>query len=316
MKSISLFPAVVRVGLLALVAAGCESSSHHHHEHHGHGAHSANAMSAASTPTVSVNTDGVFTPAPPPAPQQDTGAGVGYDKTPVIPGQKWRVHDKDRPVPPIVTPGARFSHGAPPPSDATVLFGGRDLTQWELSDGKPAPWTVMNGFFQVAPKAGAIQTRQEFGDCQLHIEFATPSLVEGSSQGRGNSGVFFHADFEVQVLDSYNNRTYADGQVGALYGQWPPLANPVKGPGEWNSYDIVFEAPRFDTAGKLSRPGYLTVILNGVLMHNRKELNGPTHHQVVDPYKPYNSRGKISLQDHGNTTRFRNIWVRAIGEYN
>jgi Domain of Unknown Function (DUF1080) len=243
--------------------------------------------------------------------------GVGYTDTPVIRGQKWRVHDKDRPNPPIVTSGATFSHGAPPPSDATVLFDGTTLAAWVSDNGNAAaPWKIENGYLEVKPNSGGIHTKQEFGDCQLHIEWSPPSEVKGDSQGRGNSGVFFHRQFEIQVLDSHNNKTYADGQASALYGQWPPLVNPIKKPGEWNSYDIVFEAPRFDADGKLTKPGYATVFFNGVCVHNRKELNGPTNHRATDPYKAYNSLGPISLQDHGNPTRFRNIWIRPLGQYN
>jgi len=245
------------------------------------------------------------------------GQGVGYTDTPQIRGQKWKVHDKDRPNPPVVTPGATFSHGAPPPDDATVLFDGSNLDAWASDKGNaPAPWKIENGYLEVVGGSGGIHTKGEWQDVQLHLEFATPRKVEGESQGRGNSGVFFHGQFEIQVLDSYKNQTYADGQVGALYGQWPPLANPIKPPGEWNSYDIVFEAPRFDAEGKLTRPAYATVFLNGVLLHNRKEINGPTNHRSTPPYRAYSGKGNISLQDHGNPTRFRNMWVRPIGEYN
>ncbi|MBM3903169.1 MAG: DUF1080 domain-containing protein [Verrucomicrobia bacterium] len=243
------------------------------------------------------------------------GQGVGYTNTPQIRGQKWKVHDKDRPNPPTVTPGATFSNGAPAPSDAIVLFNGKDLSRWKSGNGD-AKWKVENGYFEVAPKTGDIRTRDEFGDVQLHLEFATPSKVEGDSQGRGNSGVFFHDQFEIQVLDSHKNKTYADGQAGGLYGQWPPLVNAIRPPGEWNTYDIVFEAPQFDADGKLAKPAYVTAFLNGVCVHNRKELNGPTNHQATNPYKAYSGKGGIRLQDHGNPTRFRNIWTRAIGTYN
>ncbi len=242
--------------------------------------------------------------------------GVGYTDTPQIRGQKWKVHDKDRPNPPEVTPGATFSHGAPAPSDATILFDGRDFSAWEKDGGGAVPWKVENGYMEVVGKSGGIHTKQEFGDAQLHIEFATPVEVKGDSQGRGNSGVFFHRFFEIQVLDGYHNKTYADGQAGALYGQWPPLVDAIKPPGQWNSYDIVFEAPKFDAAGKLTKPAYATVILNGVVLHNRKELNGPTNHRATDPYKAYSGKGPISLQDHGNPTRFRNVWIRSLGAYN
>ncbi len=243
------------------------------------------------------------------------GQGVGYTNTPQIRGQKWKVHDKDRPNPATVTPGATFSNGAPAPSDAIVLFNGKDLSRWKSGNGD-AKWKVENGYFEVAPGKGDLRTRDEFGDVQLHLEFATPSKVEGESQGRGNSGVFFHEQFEIQVLDSHKNKTYADGQAGGLYGQWPPLVNAIRPPGEWNTYDIVFEAPQFDGDGKLVKPAYVTAFLNGVCVHNRKELNGPTNHQATDPYKAYSGKGGIRLQDHGNPTRFRNIWARAIGSYN
>lgn len=243
------------------------------------------------------------------------GQGVGYTDTPQIRGQKWKVHDKDRPNPPTVTPGATFSNGAPPPSDAVVLFNGKDLSHWK-SGGGDAKWKIENGYMEIVPKSGDLSTKDEFGDVQLHLEFATPSKVEGSSQGRGNSGVFFHNQFEIQVLDSYKNQTYADGQAGGLYGQWPPLVNAIRPPGEWNTYDIVFEAPKFDAAGKLLKPGFVTAFLNGICVHNRKELNGPTNHRATDPYQAYSGKGGLRLQDHGNPTRFRNIWYRPLGEYN
>lgn len=241
--------------------------------------------------------------------------GVGYSDTPQIRGQKWKVHDKERPNPPTVTPGATFSNGAPPPSDAIWLFNGKDFAHWTQGGGAPK-WKIENGTMEVVGKSGDIATKDEFGDAQVHLEFATPTKVEGESQGRGNSGVFFHGQFEVQVLDSHNNKTYADGQAGALYGQWPPLVNAIRPPGEWNTYDIVFEAPRFDAAGKLVKPGYVTAFLNGVCVQNRQELNGPTNHRATDPYKAYSGKGNLRLQDHGNPTRFRNIWLRPIGEHN
>src|SRR5262245_40668785 len=285
------------LGIAASLPLGCETT-HHHSSNYGE----------RTVPSR--------IPSPPPAPPQQTGPGVGYTDTPVIRGQRWRVHDPDRPVPPVVTPGAFFSQGAPPPSDAIQLFNGVDASRWQTDKGGPSGWKIENGYMEVVPKSGSIQTRDQFGDCQLHLEFATPSKVEGSSQGRGNSGIYFHGKFEVQILDSYNNRTYADGQVGALYGQWPPLANPIKPPGEWNCYDIVFEAPHFDSGGKLTKPGYMTVLLNGVVLHNRRELNGPTNHRSADPYRPYSGRGVISLQDHSNPTRFRNIWIRPVNDPN
>ena len=294
MKRLQILSWTIPLALTAFLPSGCEVSGYH------------NPTSQTARPAT------MRIPPPPPAPAQQTGPGVGYSDTPMIRGQRWHVHDSERPVPPVVTPGAFFSQGAPPPSDATQLFDGVDTSRWQNDKGGPAGWKVENGYMEVVPKSGSIQTREQFGDCQLHLEFATPSKVEGSSQGRGNSGIYFHGQFEVQILDSYNNRTYADGQVGALYGQWPPMANSIKPPGEWNCYDIVFEAPRFDAGGNVTKPAFMTVLLNGVILQNRRELNGPTNHRATDPYRAYSGRGVISLQDHSNPTRFRNIWIRPV----
>ncbi|MCU0783853.1 MAG: DUF1080 domain-containing protein [Verrucomicrobia bacterium] len=239
---------------------------------------------------------------------------VEHKETPMLPGQPWHVHDMNRPVPRVVTPGATFSHGAPAPSDAVVLFNGTDLSKWKSDKGE-AGWKVENGYMEVVKKSGSISTKDEFGDFQLHLEFATPAKVEGNSQGRGNSGVFIFGKYEVQVLDSYDNPTYPDGQCGALYGQCPPLATAVKKPGEWQSYDIIFEAPKWDDAGKLVNRANVTVILNGVVMHHHKEYIGETKHGEVGTYGKPQSRGTIELQDHGNPMRFRNIWIRNLGEY-
>ncbi len=239
---------------------------------------------------------------------------VGYTDTPFIPGQKWRVHDGTRPQRRVVTPGKTFSHLAPPPSDATVLFDGHDLSKWKGTKGE-AGWKVEKGYMEVADGAGSIRTKEEFGDFQLHLEFATPSVVKGDSQGRGNSGVIIYGIYEVQVLDSYNNPTYPDGQVGAMYGQFPPLVNAAKAPGEWQSYDIIFESAQWDKEGKLTKKANVTVILNGVLLHNRKEFTGPVKHRDVAPYVQHAPKGPIELQDHHNPTRFRNIWIRSVGEY-
>lgn len=244
----------------------------------------------------------------------------GYSDTPVLAGQKWRVHDPERPYPPMVTPGATL--GAPP-SDAVVLFDGKNLDQWiqndpgdDLSKAKPAKWKLEEGTIQVVPGTGALYTKEKFGDVQLHIEWQEDAKVTGSGQNRGNSGVFFLNQFEVQVLDSYNSATYADGQAGALYGQRPPLVNPIRKPGEWQVYDIVFESPRFE-GSKLVKPAYLTVFFNGVMVHNRYELAGPTVHRAIAPYSPMSPEGRISLQDHGpkEKLRFRNIWARRLKGY-
>jgi hypothetical protein len=238
----------------------------------------------------------------------------GYTDTPQLPGQKWRVHDADRPQPRTVTPGSAFSHGATAPSDAVVLFDGTDLSKW-TKDGGPAPWKVEGGYMEVIGKSGSIETKQKFGSFQLHLEYATPNPPVGDGQARCNSGVFLHGMYEIQVLDCYNNPTYADGTVGCIYGQWPPLANAAKPPGQWHSYDIIFEAPKVEN-GKVVEPAYVTVILNGVVTQHRKAILGPVQHRQVAEY-PANlpTSGPIGLQDHGDPVRFRNIWIRPLGEY-
>lgn len=236
---------------------------------------------------------------------------VGYDDTPMLPGQKWRVHDSKRPAPRIATPGAGPGDA---PSDAIVLFNGSDLSKWQGRDGE-AKWKVENGYMEVVPKTGDISTKETFGSVQLHLEFACPWEVKGSSQGRGNSGVFLMGLYEIQVLDGYNNPTYADGITGAIYGQFPPLVNATRKPGEWQGYDIVFEAPVYN-GGKLVKPAYLTVFLNGILLHNRKEAMGPTGHKNVSSYeKPHGPTGPLKLQDHGDLVRYRNIWMRKLTDY-
>ena len=240
---------------------------------------------------------------------------TGYTDTPQLPDQKWKVHDDERPRPPVVTPGESFSHGAPAPSDAVVLFDGTDLSKWKnQKTGEAATWKVENGYMEVAPKTGTIMTKDEFGDFQLHLEFATPEEVVSASQGRGNSGVIIYGKYEIQVLDSYNNKSYADGQAGAMYGQFPPLRNAAKKPGEWQSYDIIFEAPRWE-GEELVKKASVTVIHNGVVLHNRKEFIGAVSHRNVGKYSKHPPKGPIVLQDHGNPMRFRNIWIREIGEY-
>ena len=242
--------------------------------------------------------------------------GVGYTTTPLIPGTKWHVHDGDRPVPRVVTPAETFSHLAKPPSDATVIFDGTDLENFEGGkNGKPG-WKVENGYMEVVGGSGSIQTKGKFADFQLHLEFATPAVVKGDSQGRGNSGVLFNGIYEVQVLDSFENPTYPDGQCAALYGQSPPLVNASKKPGEWQSYDIIWESPRWDADGKNVKRAAVTVIHNGVVVHHRKEYTGTTPHQRNGDYsKPHAPEVFIQLQDHGNPMRFRNIWLRKLGEY-
>jgi hypothetical protein len=242
-----------------------------------------------------------------------TAADDGFTDTPMLPGLPWHVHDPARPKPPIVTPGAM--PGAPP-SDAIVLFNGRDLSLWAHRDrdGKllDPTWTVRDGYFETGK--GSLHTRASFGDVQLHVEWATPAVVTGNSQGRGNSGVFVMGLYEIQVLDSFNNPTYADGQAGAMYGQWPPLANVARQPGDWQTYDIVFEAPRFDN-GKLVKAAFQTVFWNGVVIHNRKQAMGATVYRNVAQYRPHDTELPLMIQDHDNPVRYRNIWIRRLGTY-
>lgn len=233
----------------------------------------------------------------------------GYTDTPMLP-DGFRVHDKARPRPPVVDPGPGPAEPAAPPKDAIVLFDGDDLDAWRGRDGKQAKWRLVDGAMEVS-RTGDIHTAQEFGDCQLHIEWCAPP-PEGHGQGRGNSGVFFFGRYEVQVLDSYDNPTYADGQAGSLYGQKPPLVNATRPPGQWNVYDIVFVAPRFADDGKLLSPARVTVIHNGIVVQLDEELLGPTSHRSKPEYRPHGPKGAIRLQDHGNPMRFRNIWIRPL----
>lgn len=247
-------------------------------------------------------------------PMTDSAAEpLGYTDTPMLPGTPWHVHDPNRPHPRVVTPAETFSQNAPAPSDAVVLFDGTDLSKWETDNGRPAGWKVENGYMEVVKGKGNIHTKAEFSDFQLHLEFATPAKVVGNSQGRGNSGVFLLGQYELQVLDSYDNPTYADGQCGAMYGQMPPLVNACKPPGQWQSYDIIFEAPRWDAAGKLIKKACVTVLQNGVLLHHKDEYIGTTGHKTLGNYDhTRSSSGPIALQDHGNPMRFRNIWIRPL----
>ncbi|HZS07972.1 MAG TPA: DUF1080 domain-containing protein [Blastocatellia bacterium] len=212
--------------------------------------------------------------------------------------------------PPIVTPGARPGD---PPSDAIVLFDGKDLSAWKsLKDGGEAKWEVKDGAMVVARGTGDVVTKQEFGDCQLHIEWATPAEVKGEGQGRGNSGVFLMGHYEVQVLDSYNNTTYFHGQAGAVYKQHAPLVNASRKPGEWQTYDIIFSKPEFDEQGKVTKRARVTVLHNGVLIQNNVEIYGETWHDRPALYIPIGTKGPLKLQDHGNPVRYRNIWVRPL----
>lgn len=220
-------------------------------------------------------------------------------------------HARDCPMPkPIeVGPPAAIQ---PVPSDAIVLFNGRDLLQWRSADGESAGWRLGKGFMEVVPGTGAIRTAREFGDVQLHLEWMAPFPPEGRDQDRGNSGVFFMGRYEVQVLDSYANVTYPDGQAAAVYGQYPPLVDPSRPAGEWQSYDIVFHRPRFGAAGALLSPARITVFFNGVLVQDNVTLTGPTGHRQRPPYAVHPDRLPITLQDHAHPVRYRNIWVRDL----
>ena len=225
----------------------------------------------------------------------------------------WAVHDGNRPQPKIVTPGTFSSpeQAGKPPSDAIILFDGTDLSKWESGDGTPAKWLVKDGYMQVAPSTGEIRTKEKFGDCQLHIEWAAPSKVVGDSQGRANSGVFLMGMIEIQVLDSYNNITYADGHASAVYGVSPPMANALRPPGEFQVYDIVFRRPLYKE-GKMVDSGHVTVFVNGVLSQDAFPLEGGTGHMGRSKPGPFPEKGPLSLQDHGNPMRFRNVWYRPL----
>jgi hypothetical protein len=231
---------------------------------------------------------------------------------------RWMVHDMNRPVPPVVTPGEATCGDkvGTAPSDAIVLFDGKDASKWEgvKNPKSQFPWKVGEGYLETVKDAGFIRSKQKFGSCQLHIEFATPEKIVGSSQSRGNSGIFLMETYEIQVLDSYSNRTYADGQCGALYGRNVPLVNTCRKPGEWQTYDVIFHRPTFKN-GKVDRKARFTVFQNGVLIQDNVELQGGTNwigqHALTD-YVKHGDKGSLSLQDHGNPVKFRNIWVREL----
>jgi hypothetical protein len=229
-----------------------------------------------------------------------------------------KVHETDttkQPLPKVVTPGAAL--GAPP-SDAVVLFDGSEksfIENWSDTKGGASKWKIVDGAMESVRGAGYIQSKAKFGSCQLHIEWASPAQVKGNGQGRGNSGVFLMGTYEVQVLDSFKNQTYADGQAGALYGRSKPLVNASRGPGEWQSYDIIFHRPLFDKDGKVTRRATFTVLHNGILIQDHTVLSGGTGWQgphAASEYKAHADKLPISMQDHGNPVRFRNVWVREL----
>ena len=254
---------------------------------------------------------------------------TGYTNTPFLPDSEWRVHDDTRPRPVVIDAGtpSTIAKAGTPPSDAIVLFDGTQasLNNWLCKDkskkgwkkrGEPAPkertatWKVKNGYME-CNGTGAIWTAQGFGSAQYHVEFSTPNPTESNSQGRGNSGFFVMGQYEVQILDSYNNKTYADGQASALYGQSPPLVNASRKPGVWQMYDIIFHAPAFKN-GKVTHPATITVFHNGVLVQDHVTLLGASAHKSIGSYKAHPSEMPLQLQDHGNPVRFRNIWVRKL----
>lgn len=227
----------------------------------------------------------------------------------------WRQHDVQRPRPAVVDPGeGPVAGGVAAPGDAVVLFDGRNLDAWTAADGGPAAWKVDDGAFQVVPGKGAIRTKESFGDVQLHVEWASPNPPTGAGQNRGNSGIFLMGRFELQVLDSFQSDSYADGMAGAIYGQFPPLYNATRPPGEWQTYDVAFRAPRFDANGELTDPARMTVFLNGVLVQNNEALVGRTSWLESMPYESGVTRGPIELQDHHHPVRFRNVWLRELPE--
>ena len=251
------------------------------------------------------------------------GAGLAYlahaaaDDSAGAGAKQWAVHDENRPRPRVVTPGTPSTKEQPgkAPSDAIMLFDGKDLSKWKSARGGGEPkWKVEDGQLVVgAGRPGDIVTAEAFGDCQLHVEWASPSPPKGDSQARGNSGVKIMGRYEVQVLDSFGDaRSYADGQAGALYGQYPPLVNASRAPGQWQTFDIIFHAPRFGPGGKVLKPATATVLHNGVLVQDHAELKGTTAHKSPGKYTAHPEKLPLLLQDHGDPVRYRNIWIRPL----
>lgn len=232
-------------------------------------------------------------------------SNLGYTDTPFLPGGPWRVHDSHRPQPRVVSLD-------PLPSDAIVLFDGTHTEYWRHLDGSACRWECVEGAMRVVKGTGDITSVAVFGNMQLHLEFKSPTPTSGEGQGRGNSGVFIMGLYEIQVLDNYENPTYADGTVGSVYGEFPPLVNAAREPGTWQSYDILWKVPLFDRAGKCVQPAVVTVLLNGIVVQNHQALLGATSHRVVGKYADHAPTGPIKLQDHGDPVEFRNIWVRPL----
>ena len=207
-----------------------------------------------------------------------------------------------------ITPG---SVNGEAPSDAVVLFGGKDLSEWTSLDGLPAKWEVKDNSFMVVKGTGDIKTKKVFNDMQLHIEWRSPMVIEGEGQGRGNSGIFLQERYELQVLDSYESQTYRNGQAGSIYKQHGPLVNAMRKSGEWQVYDVIYNAPHFNDKGEVIVPAYITVLHNGIVIQNHTEIRGPTEYKGLPVYISH-GKGSIKLQDHGNPVSFRNIWVREL----
>ena len=245
-----------------------------------------------------------------PAFAEDKPSPIGYEDTPLIPGSEWRVHDIKRPAPPVVTPGKTASDA---PSDAIVLFNGTDNASFTGKEGAPCPWKVEDG--ELVVFGGDIWTKESFGSCQLHLEWKTAPETKGNSQKKGNSGIFFMDRYETQILDAYNNPTYADGTPGGVYGQTAPMANAVRPPGNWQVYDVIFTAAKVDKEGKVTEPAYVTTIINGICVQNHTKIMGPTKHKQTTSYEGvFPEKAPIRLQDHKNDppVRFRNIWIRPL----
>lgn len=230
------------------------------------------------------------------------------------PSDEWEIHDMERPRPPLVDPGAGLiqHQRAPIPSDAVVLFDGSGTSAWTHNDGRAVEWILEDGYLQVNPGTGPIQTKEGFGDIQLYVEWASPSPPFNTGQDRGNSGIFLMGQYEVQVLDTYLNDTYPDGQAASVYGQYPPLVNASRPPGYWQSYTIIFRRPRFDAQGTVTDSARVTVLHNGVLVQDNVALSGPTGHYSRPPYRAHADRLPLSLQDHNEPVRYRTVWVRDL----
>ncbi|MCX6620692.1 MAG: DUF1080 domain-containing protein [Acidobacteria bacterium] len=234
-------------------------------------------------------------------------AAMAAVTTPVL---SWKTGDRSRPLPPKVTAGGQPGQA---PSDAVVLFNGKDLSAWQQKQGGgPAKWRVVDGHFETALHTGDIVTRQAFGDCQLHVEWSSPTPTRGTDQGPGNSGVYLKSLYEIQILDSYENKTYADGQAAAIYCQYPPLANASRRPGEWQTYDIVFHDARFSPSGELLSLATVTLFHNGVLAQDHVSLTGPSDYMKRPPYRSHADKLPLLLQDHDQPVRFRNVWIREL----